>query len=41
MSGNPEAAIKRNRPFCQLEIDSTLRGLAIDLEQGQDFNQFH
>lgn len=38
MSGNPEAAIKRNHDlFCQLEIDSTLRGLAIDLGAGSGF----
>lgn len=38
MSGNPEAAIKRNHDlFCQIEIDSTLRGLAIDLGAGSGF----
>ena len=32
MAGTPEAALKRNHDFFhQLEIDSTLRGLAIDL----------
>lgn len=38
MSGNSEAAIKRNHDlFCQLEIDSAPRGLAVDLGAGSGF----
>lgn len=38
MSGTSEAVIKRNRDlFCQLAIDSTPRGLAIDLGAGSGF----
>jgi SAM-dependent methyltransferase len=38
MAGTPEAAIKRNHDlFRQLEIDSTPRGLAVDLGAGSGF----
>jgi SAM-dependent methyltransferase len=38
MMGTPEAAIKRNYDlFCQLELDSAPRGLAIDLGAGSGF----
>ncbi|HEY9302542.1 MAG TPA: class I SAM-dependent methyltransferase [Phormidium sp.] len=38
MSGSTEVAIKRNHElFCQLDIDSTPRGLAIDLGAGSGF----
>lgn len=38
MSGNSEAALQRNHGlFCQLDLDSTPRGLAVDLGAGSGF----
>jgi SAM-dependent methyltransferase len=38
MAGTPEVAIKRNQDlFCQLQVDSHLRGLAVDLGAGSGF----